>query len=74
MIEKIKNGFYIGNINNPDAQISFIETEIININHTYVSESLRGQGIALKLLEKVVEYAKRRIKRHYLPVHMLYLN
>jgi predicted GNAT family acetyltransferase len=63
MIEKSENGFYIGDINNPDAQISFIETEVININHTYVSESLRGHGIALQLLEKVVEYAKEKNKK-----------
>jgi len=31
----------------------------IIVNHTYVSESLRGQGIALELVRKVIEYARQ---------------
>ncbi|AWK51718.1 GNAT family N-acetyltransferase [Clostridium beijerinckii] len=61
-IKKDKNKFYIGeNSQNALAEITFVpegESKII-VNHTYVSESLRGQGIALKLVEKVIEYARQ---------------
>lgn len=38
------------------AEITFKETEkgIYNIDHTFVDESLRGQGIASKLVEEAV--------------------
>ena len=61
-IKKDKNKFYIGESSqNALAEITFVpdgESKII-VNHTYVSESLRGQGIALKLVEKVIEYARQ---------------
>ena len=39
------------------AEITFEETkkEIYNIDHTFVDESLRGQGIASKLVEEAVK-------------------
>ena len=39
------------------AEITFeeIEKEIYNIDHTFVDESLRGQGIASKLVEEAVK-------------------
>ena len=39
------------------AEITFKETEkgIYNIDHTFVDESLRGQGIASKLVEEAVK-------------------
>ena len=62
------------------AEITFEETEkgIYNINHTFVDESLRGQGIASKLVEEAVKeiegkgrkiqatcsYAKSWLERH----------
>ncbi len=63
MIKEGKNCFYIGSIDNPDAEIHFIEEGTITIDHTYVSEKLRGQGIAALLLEKVVEYARLTNKK-----------
>jgi predicted GNAT family acetyltransferase len=36
----------------------FINPQAINVNHTFVDPSLRGQGIARKLMDKVVEFAK----------------
>lgn len=63
MINEKKNGFYIGSIENPDAEIKYIDAENISITHTFVSEKLRGQGIALQLLEKVVKYAKEKNKK-----------
>lgn len=63
MIKEEKNCFYIGDFDNPDALIHFIEDDIITIDHTYVSEKLRGQGIAALLLEKVVEYSIQKNKK-----------
>jgi len=66
VIKKGENQFYIGeDIENPLAEITFIradESKIV-IEHTYVSDSLRGQGIALQLVNKVVEYARFENKK-----------
>jgi uncharacterized protein len=65
-IKKGNNAFYIGeNIEDALAVITFVpagDSEII-IDHTYVSFSLRGKGIALELLKKVVEYARNENKK-----------
>jgi uncharacterized protein len=68
-MEEIKTGnnkFYIGeDEENPIAEITFVPegpSKII-VNHTYVSETLRGQGIALKLVNKVTEYAREENKK-----------
>ncbi len=37
-----------------------LEEGYINITHTFVSDSLRGQGIARKLMEEVIAIAKKR--------------
>lgn len=61
MIKKGKNKFYIGeDIENPLAQIIFLplEENKIIIEHTYVSDSLKGQGIGQQLVERVVEHAR----------------
>ena len=44
------------------AEITFEETEkgIYNIGHTFVDESLRGQGIASKLVEEAVKTIKEK--------------
>lgn len=44
------------------AEIDFpeIETGIFNISHTFVDESLRGQGIAKKLVEMAIEEIERK--------------
>lgn len=65
-IKKDKDKFYIGeNSANPIAEITFISTDDnkLIVNHTYVSDSLRGQGIAMKLVEKVIEYARVENKK-----------
>lgn len=62
------------------AEIEFeeIEKEKFNIYHTFVDESLRGQGVASKLVEKAVaeikakngtvqatcSYAKKWLEKH----------
>ena len=44
------------------AEITFEEIEkgIFNINHTFVDEILRGQGVASKLVEAAVNEIKQR--------------
>ena len=44
------------------AEITFEEIEkgIYNIDHTFVDESLRGQGIASKLVEEAVKEMKAK--------------
>ena len=61
-IKEGNNRFYIGE--NEEAAIAEItfkykEENVIIINHTFVSPELRGQSIAGKLLEKVVEKARK---------------
>lgn len=36
----------------------YVKENVVNINHTYVDPSLRGQGIANKLLINVFNYLK----------------
>jgi len=60
-IKKGKDRFFIGESEEKDiARITFYykEESVIVINHTFVSPELRGQAIAGKLLNKVVEFAK----------------
>lgn len=47
------------------AEVTFptIEGDIVEINHTFVDDSLRGQGIAGKLMEEVVKQLKETNKR-----------
>ena len=60
-IKKGNNRFYIGDTEeNPIARITWKNggNNIIIIDHTIVDPSLRGQGIAGKLLDRVVEMAR----------------
>lgn len=55
------NKFYIGeDENNPIAEITFkpADDQTIIADHTYVSDELRGQGIAGKLFDKLIGYAR----------------
>ena len=52
----------LGDDNEILAEIDFPFTEenVIEITHTIVSPSLQGQGIAKKLVEKVLQLAKEK--------------
>lgn len=55
------NKFYIGeDESKPIAEITFKPTDdqTIIADHTYVSDELRGQGIAGKLFDKLIGYAR----------------
>ncbi len=46
------------------AEITYsVSYKIIIIDHTFVDPSLRGQGIASKLVDSVVELAKKENKK-----------
>lgn len=65
-IKKAANKFYVGeDVKSPLAEMTFMESNKsrIVIDHTYVSDELRGQGLACKLLEQVVLYARQNQKR-----------
>lgn len=47
------------------AQLTYvaIDADTIDINHTFVSDTLRGQGIATRLMEEVIKLSQREQKR-----------
>lgn len=51
--------------NNRIAEITYVESDesFIIIDHTFVDESLRGQGIASKLVASVVEEMRKQNKK-----------
>ncbi|TDM00707.1 GNAT family N-acetyltransferase [Macrococcus carouselicus] len=55
-IKQAGNRFYIDD----KAEITFYPEgeKTIVINHTFVDPSLRGQGIAKQLVDKVIDYAR----------------
>ncbi|WP_370460356.1 GNAT family N-acetyltransferase [Cytobacillus firmus] len=62
-IQKEENRFFMNDEKgNMIAEITYIPSgdSVITIDHTYVSDSLRGQGIAGKLLESVVQEARSK--------------
>ncbi|QKY71503.1 GNAT family N-acetyltransferase [Lentibacillus sp. CBA3610] len=65
-IKKGDHKFYIGaDEQEPKAEITFKESghNELNVDHTYVSEELRGEGVAGKLVEKMVSYARDEGKK-----------
>lgn len=61
IIQKDGNQFYLGS--DPmcaEAIITYVfqDNATIMIDHTYVSPKMRGQGIAKKLVDAVVKYAR----------------
>lgn len=43
------------------AEIEWIQRQgIMNMTHTYVSDALRGQGVAKKLLDQAADYAREK--------------
>ncbi|WP_020617428.1 GNAT family N-acetyltransferase [Paenibacillus daejeonensis] len=59
-IKEATNSFYVGEPDHKDAEIHFVRNgeDSIIIDHTIVSDSLRGQGVGQALVERVVEYAR----------------
>ncbi len=60
------NRFYLGeNPSDPLAEITFVATADgrFIIDHTYVSETLKGQGVGQKLVDRVVELARAESRK-----------
>ncbi|CAD2072253.1 GNAT family N-acetyltransferase [Phocicoccus pinnipedialis] len=58
-IKQKEHQFYVGELDKPEAVMKFsVENDVIDINHTLVSEELRGQGVGEALFKEVVEYAR----------------
>ena len=64
-----KGKAFMGDLNSPTAEMTFSisPNALWIIDHTEVNESLKGQGIAKKLLFKIVEEA-RKLKVEILPL------
>lgn len=61
--KKNNNKIYLEDNNKIIAEIEYEEkNNAYIITHTYVDESLRGQGIAKQLVEQVIEEAKKNNK------------
>ena len=61
-VKKGTKSFYVGDVEeNPLAKITFVSSDdnTIIIDHTYVSNELRGQGVAKLLLDELLEWAKK---------------
>lgn len=64
-IEEGKDKFYMGEDEaKPIAEITFKhrDSKTIIADHTFVSEDLRGQGIAGKLFDRLIQYARENNK------------
>ncbi|MFK9092788.1 GNAT family N-acetyltransferase [Bacillus salipaludis] len=63
-IKKENNTFYVGEPNNKDAEIHYVPTgkDKIIVDHTFVSDSLRGQRIGEALVKRIVEFAREEGK------------
>lgn len=60
---KEENRIYATNKNNEIvAEVTFyeIQNEVYNIDHTFVDDSLRGQGIGSKLVQEAVDTIKEK--------------
>ena len=61
-VKKGTKSFYVGDVEEkPLAEMTFVPSDdnTIIIDHTYVSNELRGQGVAKLLLEELLEWAKK---------------
>lgn len=60
-IIKENNVFYIGeSLEDAKAKISYevLDDKTISIDHTWVDSSLQGQGIAKKLMDELIQWAR----------------
>lgn len=57
-----KGAAYIGDVAKPDATMTYsiVSEDILIIDHTEVSDFLRGQGAGRKLLDALVDKARKQ--------------
>ena len=65
MFTRDGNRFYLGDANKPQAEITFVPVgqNRWSVSHTFVDGSLRGQGMAEKLLDAVADLARKEGKK-----------
>ncbi len=57
-VEENKTTYIINNVVMGEVDYPYINDNTVNINHTFVDPSLRGQGIAGKLMTEVFKYLR----------------
>lgn len=65
-IKKEKDGFYIRDSEgNALGKITYTVSgeDLITVDSTYVSDELRGQGVAKKLLNELVDWVRKENKK-----------
>ncbi|MBM7649835.1 putative GNAT family acetyltransferase [Bacillus ectoiniformans] len=64
-IQQEEGRFFIDQEGVTLAELTYtkVHENVIDVNHTYVSDQLRGQGIAAKLLQSAVDYARKEGKK-----------
>lgn len=68
IVDNFKQGnnmFYLEKDGDVIAKITYVplDEQRINVNHTFVSDELRGQGIAGKLVDRIVAFARDEGKK-----------
>nr|WP_084500749.1 GNAT family N-acetyltransferase [Halalkalibacillus halophilus] len=63
-IKQGNNKFYVGEEDNPTAEISYVPTgeKRFIADSTYVSDEWRGQGVGKQLVERLVQHAREEGK------------
>ncbi|SFB52354.1 hypothetical protein SAMN05216312_111188 [Cohnella sp. OV330] len=61
-IKEDTNGFYVGEQDHKEAEIHYVPrgNHTIIVDHTIVSDSLRGQGVGKALVKRLVEFAREK--------------
>ncbi len=61
-IKEDVNSFYVGEENWREAEIHYIHSgnHTIIVDHTIVTDSLRGQGVGQALVKRLVEFARMK--------------
>ncbi|TDF91117.1 GNAT family N-acetyltransferase [Paenibacillus piri] len=61
-IKEDTNGFYVGEQDHKEAEIHYVPSgnDTIIVDHTIVSDSLRGQGVGEALVKRLVEFARTK--------------
>ena len=55
-VEENKTTYMVNDVVMGEVDYPYINKDTVNITHTFVDNSLRGQGIADKLMTKVFKY------------------
>lgn len=59
-VDKNKTVYMINNKVMGEVDYPYINDNTVNITHTFVDQSLRGQGIADKMMNEVFKYLRKK--------------